>query len=404
MCNIVFTVKKILLNITRNKGRSLILAVYSFLTVFFVGIYFGNLEQNQQLLTELGAKIPVTASISNSTGDRLTGLDITEKRIELFMELGLKECAVTAESYGNIGVAPENTEERASVHLTGTNTVSSMDAWKPKFSQEREQVEELLSGEKGLCLLNENYVQERGMSYQAGDVLDIHLYRALYDDFDGVTGFVEITSSELEIAGFYQTAQESALEAADIVCPVSWLARQYEEAGEKLLYSSAKGIVENPLEINRLKSKAEEARFLQTDIQSVGGRSGNALVIDDRFFIQSASQLKNSIHLLNLFRMPLLLLVIGISALVCFFAMCSRKQEIYLERCMGRKRTQIAAELAGEYGVLSLLGGASALQITEGNRGLFILALFLGIQIVTSIAAAIWLSLGNPMKIFSRME
>ena len=86
-------------------------------------------------------------------------------------------------------------------------------------------MEELLSGEKGFCLLNENYMQERGMSYQVGDVLDINLYHALYDDFDGVSGFVEITSSELEIAGFYQTAQESALEAADIVCPVAWLAR-----------------------------------------------------------------------------------------------------------------------------------------------------------------------------------
>ena len=71
---------------------------------------------------------------------------------------------------------------------------------------------------------------------------------------------------------------------------------------------------------------------------------------------------------------------------------------------MGRKRAQIAAELSGEHGVLSLLGGAAALQITEGNRGLFILALFLGIQTVTSLAAAIWLSLENPMKIFSRME
>ena len=404
MCNIVFTVKKILLNITRNKGRSLILAVFSFLTVFFVGIYFGNLERNHQLLTELGAKIPVTAAVSNSTGDRLAGLDITEKRIGSFLELGLKECVITAESYGNIGATLENTEERVSVHLTGTNTVSSMDAWKTEFSQEREQMEELLSGEKGFCLLNENYMQERGMSYQVGDVLDINLYHALYDDFDGVCGFVEITSSELEIASFYQTAQESALEAADIVCPVAWLARQYQEAGEKLLYSSAKGIVENPLELNGLKSKAEETGFLQTDTQSMGGRPGNALVIDDRFFIQSASQLKNSIHLLELFRMPLLLLVIGISALVSFFAMCSRKQEIYLERCMGRKRAQIAAELSGEHGVLSLLGGAAALQITEGNRGLFILALFLGIQTVTSLAAAIWLSLENPMKIFSRME
>ena len=306
----MFTVKKILLNITRSRGRSLILAVFSFLAVFFVGIYFGNLEQNQELLAALGEKIPVTAAVANSTGDRLTGLDITEKRMKLFMELGLKDCVVTAESYGNIGAAPGNAEQRVSVHLTGTNTAASMDAWKPEFSQEREQVDELLSGEDGLCLLNENYMQERGMSYQVGDVLDINLYRALYDEFDGVSGFVEITSSELEIAGFYQTAPESAWEAADIVCPVSWLARQYQEAGGNLLYSSAKGMAEDPLALNELKSKAEEAGFLQADIQSVGGRPGNTLVIDDRFFIQAASQLKNSIHLLNLFRAPLLFLVV----------------------------------------------------------------------------------------------
>ena len=116
----------------RNRGRSAILAVFSFLTVFFVGIYFGNLEQNEGLLSALGEKIPVSASIANSTGDRLTGLDITEKRLELFLELGLEDYTVTAESYGNIGFGPENTEQRASVHLMGTNTVSAMDAWKPE--------------------------------------------------------------------------------------------------------------------------------------------------------------------------------------------------------------------------------------------------------------------------------
>lgn len=85
----MFTLKKIFRSITRNRGRSLILAVFSFLAVFFVGIYFGNLKQNQTLLAALGEKIPVTASITNSTGDRLTGLDITEKRLELFLELDL---------------------------------------------------------------------------------------------------------------------------------------------------------------------------------------------------------------------------------------------------------------------------------------------------------------------------
>lgn len=99
----MFTVKKIFLNIIRNKGRSLIQAAFSFLTVFFVGIYFGNLDENQKLLNALGEKIPVTAAVTNSTGDRQTGLDITQKRLELFLELGLKDCVVTAESYGNIG-------------------------------------------------------------------------------------------------------------------------------------------------------------------------------------------------------------------------------------------------------------------------------------------------------------
>ena len=327
----MFTAKKMFINIARNKARSLILAAFSFLAVLFAGICFGNLEQNESLLAALGEKIPVTAAIANSTGDRLTGLDITEKRIELFLDLGLENYAVTAESYGNIGFGPENTEQRASVHLMGTNTVSAMDAWKPEFSVERTQAGAILSGGEGLsllsvqeqdagriglCLVNESFIQERGLSWQAGDVLDINLYRALYDEFDGVSGFVEITSAELEIAGFYRTAPESALEAADLVCSLSWLAAQYREAGNPLLYSSAKGIVANPLELNALKTKAETAKFPQIDVQSPGGRPGNALVIDDRFFIQAASQLKSSIHLLRLFMAPLFLLVTGISALV----------------------------------------------------------------------------------------
>lgn len=392
----MFTAKKIFKNITRNKGRSLALAVFSFLVVFFVGIYFGNLEQNQSLLEALGEKIPVTASITNSTGDRLTGLDITEKRLELFRELGLGEYVITAESYGNIGAGPKDTENRVSVHLTATNAVSSMEAWKPEFSLEREQAdktlttEEILSGKQGLCLLNESYVEERGLSWKAGDVIDINLYRPLYDEFDGVSGFVQITSAKLKIAGFYRTSRESALEAADLVCPLDWLAVQYRQAGKELLYSSAKGTVENPLAVNELKIKAEEAKFQQVDVQSMGGRPGNALVIDDRFFIRTASQLKSSIHLLELFQIPLILLVIGISSMVSFFAICYRKPEIYLEHCMGRWKAQIVSELAGESAVLSLLGGAAALLVTEGKTGIIILAAFLGIQVTTTLISAVW--------------
>lgn len=109
----MFTAKKIFFNIIRNKIRSFVLFLFSFLMVFFVGVYLGNLEQNQKLLTALGEKIPVTASITNSTGDRLTGLDITEKRLESFLGLGLSEYVVMAQSYGNIGVSSGNQEKES---------------------------------------------------------------------------------------------------------------------------------------------------------------------------------------------------------------------------------------------------------------------------------------------------
>ena len=71
---------------------------------------------------------------------------------------------------------------------------------------------------------------------------------------------------------------------------------------------------------------------------------------------------------------------------------------------MGRKRGQIVAQLAGEHAAISLLGGAAALPIAGGSRGILLLAAFLGIQTATSLAAAIRLCLENPMKIFLRME
>lgn len=400
----MFTLKKILLGITRNKGRSLILVAFSFFVVLIIGIYIKNLTQNQNLLNALGTKIPVMATITNPSGDRLTGLDITEKRIALFLELGLKECVITAESYGNIGISSENTEKRISIHLTGTNTASSMVAWKPKFSLTDKKIDEILSGKKGLCLLNESYMQERGMTWQIGDMVEINLYRALYDKFDNVSRFVEITSAKLEIAGFYQTAQESALEAVDLVCPLTWLAEQYQLAGNQLLYSSAKGIVENPLALNELKAKAEKLKFPQIDVQSTGGRSGNTLVIDDRVFIQTASQLKDSIRLLRLFLIPVIILVIGMSASVCFFATCYRKQEIYLERCMGRKKVQIMVEVVGEHLILAVVGGVIALQLTKGKFVVFSLFVFLWIQIMTTLITVIWLSMKSPMRIFWRIQ
>lgn len=378
--------------------------MFSLFAVLIIGIYFKNLTQNQNLLNALGIKIPVMATITNSSGERMTGLDITEKRIASFLELGLKEYVITAESYGNIGVSLENTDKRVSVHLTATNTASSMDAWKPKFSLEQREIEEILSGKKGLCLLNESYMQERGMGWQIGDMVEINLYRALYDKFDNVSGFVEITSAELKIAGFYQTAQESALEAVDLVCPLTWLAEQYQQAGNQLLYSSAKGTVEDPLTLNGLKAKAEELKFPQIDVQSAGGRSGNTLVIDDRVFIQTASQLKDSIHLLRLFMIPVLIMVTGMSASVCFFATCYRKQEIYLERCIGRKKVQIVVEVVGEHLILAVVGGVIAIQLTKGKFVIFSMFAFLWIQIMTTLITALWLCMKSPMRIFWRVQ
>lgn len=78
------------------------LLLFAFL-VFLSGIYIGNLEKNEKALDTLGEKIPVTAAIANIGGDKTSGIEITESRMESFLELDLKNLRITAESYGNIG-------------------------------------------------------------------------------------------------------------------------------------------------------------------------------------------------------------------------------------------------------------------------------------------------------------
>lgn len=97
------------------------------------------------------------------------------------------------------------------------------------------------------------------------------------------------------------------------ICPVKWLANQYKTEGISLIYTLAKGVVSNPLELNSLKEKVKDLKFGTQNVDFSQAQKRIALAVDDRMFIQTATQIQQNIRLLE-------------------FLVCSRYQRKIIER------------------------------------------------------------------------
>lgn len=406
----MFILKKMIHSISRNMGRSVLLIAISFIFVSFAGLYFGGMVRNQKLLISLGERIPVTATITDSDGAREMGLSISEKIITDFLELEITDYTLAAESYGNIDMSSLVAGgEKVSTYITGANAMSAFTISEEEMTLDLDEAKAVLSSNDAYCIMNLAYIEERGLSLQEGDILDINLFRAKYDEFGFAYEFEEVASAQIKIAGFYQgTLGDGDVKQPDIICPIEWLRQQYTEAKTHFFYTSATGNVINPLQINVLKEKAEELEFKQINIQASQNSKDVSLAIDDRLFVQSASQIMRNIQILKLFAVPVMILIILLEALVFFLTMGSRKREIYIARCLGRKKIAITVELMLESFLLALAGGllATLLLVLVGFSGWIecgvILIGFMCFELVGSFIPAVMLSHTNPMKSFSQ--
>ncbi len=398
-------------SIIRNAGRSIVFIATALSLICLLCTYLSNIWSNEQLLKTLSDRIPVTASFTNADGSRETGLSISPKLVEGLMESGVTQPIVTAESYGNIDREKMGQDGGfISVYMIGSNSIEAF-----AFDQEQMQIAEsldFLSGYDAKCILNYAFARERGLEVQVGEVLELNLFKAKYDEYGDSFEFSEVAPAQLTIVGLYEGEQFGTSEgdAPDIICPVSWLRRQYEAAQVFFEYSSAMCTLADPLLLNVFKSRATDLKLKQVDGLARFSRAGTALLVRDKVFIESASQIMRNIQMLRLFLVPVTLFLSVLVTLTSVFLTRNRRLEISIAKCLGVKRGAIASALVLENCTLAFLGGLLATLIMLPGTGInpstyfLILLLFVLIEALGSLTSALILGHTNGMKLLSSVD
>lgn len=406
----MFVLNRTLCNITRNMGRTILLIIISFLFVCFIGLYFGSIAYNKGVLRSLGNHIPVDATLTNSDGEKEIGLTISDEKIKDFLTLEIVNPVLTSKGYGNIEMSGSVDDgKRVSTYIVGSNSLSAFIITQEEMELSINEVNLMLSGNDPVCIVNQAYIDERKLPVQVGDTLHINLFQARYDVYGYAYEFKEVASTQIKIAGIYQgKLGDEDSKQPDIICPVEWLRQQYVDAGTAFYYTSATAKVKNPLNINSFKEKAEELNFNPINVQTTSNSKGVALSIDDRLFIQSASQIMGNIRTLRLFAIPVIVLIILLEAVVFFFVMNSRRKEIYIARCLGRKKSAITTELMVENFFLALAGGGLAMiflilvRFTGWKECLLILIGYICVELIGTIIPAFVVARADLMRIFNK--
>lgn len=391
----------------RNKSRSFLLILISFIFISFIFIYLDSIDGNYRALENLGEQIPVSICLTDVSGIRQQGLRIQEKTADHLEQLDVKEKVLTAESYGNVSRGGQD-KEKISVFLTAANDASAFLLEPESLTVSMEEFETMLSENAGVCLLSREYAEERGLDCQPGDVLELNLYSGKYDEIGQVDGFEKVASTQIEIGGFFQGRVYDSImtEEPNVICSADWLRGQYAAEGKPFYYSSARGVVGNPMELNAWKEKARELSFFPMDTQKPEDIAQIALSVDDRNYIQTASKIKKNIEILKIFVIPVFVLLILLEALIFFLSIHNQKREIFLMRCLGMKRFEIILQLLLEGSALAVIGSGAAMAVLlcagygfPADTWLKVFLAFMAVQFLGSAFSAILVCRKNVLYI-----
>lgn len=391
----------------RNKGRSLLLILISFIFISFIFIYLDSIDGNYRALENLGEQIPVAMCLTDVSGIRQQGLRIREETADKLEQLDVKDKVLTAESYGNVSRSSWD-GEKISVFLTASNDASAFLLEPENLSIGMEEFEAMLSGDAGACLLSKEYAEERGLECQPGDTLKLNLYGGKYDEIGQVDGFEKVTSTQIKIIGFFQGRVYDSImaEEPNVICSAEWLRSQYAAEGKPFYFSSARGVVGNPLQLNEWKEQARELAFFPIDPQKPEDIAQIALSVDDRNYIQTASKIKKNIEILQIFVVPVFVLLILLEALVFFLSIHNQKREIFLMRCLGMKRVEIILQILLEGSALAVIGSGAAMAALlcagygfPAETWLRVFLAFMAVQLSGSAFSAIVVCRNNVLHI-----
>ena len=374
----MFLVREIFRSFRRRKVQSLLLLGTGILLFSFLGIYWGNIRENQKTIKALSHTMPVYVQIINRDGSQEIGLEITSGQMDALLQAGVKNPVYTAQAGGNIDPAGDQEPVKVcDTIITAANTMEALSVGEKDISFLESYGPDFLQTDQPWCLINEKYGAQHKIS--PGDEIELTLYGIKYDSQGLSSKFQKIGRARLLVIGTLQNGER------DIVLPADWMRGFAEEKGKDFYYDSARAQLKDPMKLDEFKEKMENSMFLEQNSSAGSSRRGDTLLVQDTLFISTAEQISQNLKLLEALFLPFCLLLALLLVTASFLILRSRRMELAIKALLGRSKAAVMGTLFLENWGIQGMGCVLAVPVLylltdleDGKQLLELWLLFLG--------------------------
>ena len=380
-------------SLRRRPKTSVMLCIIALFSVFSVVIVSSLTERQEQALQKTVAETVISCTVTDVTGSRTDNLDMASAYVDMFLGLRhergcyLDEYVTNVRSRATFPLEePEGMELCRILNLQSDSRLSPVEGCQVRFYSGWNEAD--LSKKQQVCIVPE----------------DMRVEAEEGSEFVTVTRMGQDFSLHLQVIGRF-----SGKAGQTIFCPFS----MEEAAG----ISQSFPVDSCSFDIKENAALAESKEAFWDSGYFVAPSTGNrpsplqyGIAVHDTVYLDTIRRFENSLRLLQITLPTLYFLTGAISFFSSCFAMRSRKRELAVMRCMGLRRSRVALLIFGEQVALAipgcalgLLAGAlwnGSLSVATAASGLGMLGVFL----VGSLFAALYLSGRNPIKIMKTEE
>ena len=343
--------------ISRNKGRSVLLLCIAAVLTMCMAFYIWNMQSAQSALLHLGEELPVRVRITNLSGDKSRDLFINAVDADVLGNAGVRELRCTAAAAGSLTEKAQAQQPfiGGDTQILAANCVEAADISAEAFHFTDGYDTEFFQSADAVCVLKAAYAEQNGLSVGDTVTLPTYLYMASM-------GYEPLRESTVKIIGTYTPQEESG--APNILVPAAWLREEAGRAGLKYFsYTACNAVVDDPLNLHDFKTQMTEAGFVPIDPAANDYATGKGLIVEDELFMKTAGELKKNIALFQNLLVPFFVLLMGLFVLTTFLTMRGAKREMAIACSLGVSKRRCAMPNFLYAVLLNLLGCAVTLPI-----------------------------------------
>ena len=373
----------------RRKLLTLLRVFLACILLLCLELYAGTIQRNKMALDQVGKELPVEVTVVSTDGTQDVGIRIEESKIEGLLATGIKAPVYSTQIAGNIDPVNQlDPVKSCDTSLYGINTLdgfSFLENDSVTFASGFDKT--FVESQDPVCVLSTNYAITHNL--QVGDNLTLPVYSIDYDQTGYSFQFGSLGTVSLEVIGTFEEASGGQSTVNGIV-PIAWVRTLYENNELPFFYHSFNGVVNNPLELNSFKVAVEELGFREVNPTAADLRTGNALIIHDKVFRETAERLQGNLRLFKLFMPGFCVLLCALVLVITFFVLRSSRKNIALAYAFGKPLVLLGFTLLLDNLLLSLIGCGIALAISLpllGTMALPVAEVFVAVSFFGSVGA-----------------